>query len=220
MNYTNFLINNIMRAFKFLALITIVIVASAFTMIMSETTYEPYKIGDIVNDFTLMNIDGQKVSLKDYRDEKGVIVVFTCNHCPYSKMYEDRIIALDKTFKSKGFPVLAINPNDPEVSPGDDFESMKKRAQEKGFTFPYLFDENQKVYPKFGATRTPHVFILKNDLGNMKLSYIGAIDNNARAASKVSEHYVEDVVNSLLDGKVPSKTMTKAIGCSIKVAKT
>jgi len=180
---------------------------------------EGYNIGDKVENFSLKNIDDTTVSLADYKDAKGVILIFTCNHCPYSKMYEDRIIALDKKYKEKGYPVVAINPNDPNVSYGDDFESMKVRAEQKGFTFPYLFDEKQDVFPKFGATRTPHVFILSKKDSDFVLSYIGAIDDNARDANGVSEMYVADAVDNLLAGKTLEKTKTKAIGCSIKVAK-
>lgn len=204
-----------MKALKSIFVLAIVAVTVAFT----TKAKDAYQIGDKVNNFTLKNIDGKMVSLNDYKDQQGVIVVFTCNHCPYSKMYEDRIIALDKKYKSKGYPVVAINPNDPAVSQGDDFDSMKERAKSKGFTFPYLFDDGQKVFPKFGATRTPHVFILKNEKKNFVLSYIGAIDDNARDASSANELYVENAVDDLLAGKSPRKTETKAIGCSIKVAK-
>lgn len=203
-----------MRILKTVLVLAVFAVATAFTV----NTAKGYEIGDVVEDFSLKNIDGKNVSLKDFKKAKGVILVFTCNHCPYSKMYEERIIALDKKYKDLGYPVVAINPNDPIASPGDDFESMKKRAKEKGFTFPYLFDKGQTVYPKFGATRTPHVFILnKTKKKDMVVSYIGAIDNNARNASAVSEEYVADAIDTLLAGKKLTTTKTKAIGCSIKV---
>ncbi|MFD0994237.1 thioredoxin family protein [Tenacibaculum geojense] len=206
-----------MKTFKSVLVVAVVLLTVAFTV---KTAESGYQVGDKVDGFKLKNIDNSMVSLSDYNDAKGVIVVFTCNHCPYSKMYEDRIIALDKKYKEKGFPVVAINPNDPAVSAGDDFESMKERAKSKGFTFPYLFDDGQKVYPKFGATRTPHVFVLnKEKADNFLVSYIGAIDNNARDAASADEFYVEDAVNNLLAGKKPATTSTKAIGCSIKVAK-
>ena len=183
----------------------------------SPTTENGYKIGDIATDFSLKNIDDKMVSLADYKDAKGFIVIFTCNHCPYSVAYEDRIIALDKEYKTKGYPVIAINPNNPESYPSDDFASMKIRAKEKGFTFPYLLDDGQKIFPQYGATKTPHVYILeKTDKGNV-VQYIGAIDNNYQDASKADDTYVKKAVNALLEGKdVPVKE-TKAIGCSIKV---
>ncbi|WP_299625684.1 thioredoxin family protein [uncultured Tenacibaculum sp.] len=204
-----------MKTFKSIFAVLVLVATVAFT----TKDKGAYKIGDKVDNFTLKNIDGKMVSLSDYNDVSGVVVIFTCNHCPYSKMYEDRIIALDKTYKEIGFPVVAINPNDPSVSQGDDYESMKVRAKEKGFTFPYLFDDGQKVYPKFGATKTPHTFILKRKKKDFILSYIGAIDNNARDASNASVKYVEEAILSLIDGDMPTKTETKAIGCSIKTKK-
>jgi peroxiredoxin len=175
-----------------------------------------YDIGDKVKDFKLKNIDGKMISMADMEDAKGAIVIFTCNHCPYSVATEDRIIALDKKYKAKGFPVIAINPNDPKIQPEDSFDNMKIRAKEKGFTFPYIFDEKQTVYKEFGATKTPHVFIVSNKGGEFYLEYIGAIDDNARDSEKVSDRYVENAVDALLAGNKPKVKETKAIGCSIK----
>ena len=175
-----------------------------------------YQVGDLASGFTLKNVDGKMVSLSDYKNEKGVILIFTCNHCPYAVAYQDRIIALDKEFKAKGYPVIAINPNDATQYPEDSYENMVMRAKEKGFTFPYLYDEKQEVYPVYGATRTPHVFVLKNTDKGFVVSYIGAIDNNYQDATAVTEKYVERAVNNLLAGKTPDHSFTKAIGCSIK----
>ncbi|KAF2519109.1 thioredoxin family protein [Flavobacterium salilacus subsp. salilacus] len=182
----------------------------------AEETRTGYKIGDVATDFSLKNTDGKNVALRDMADAKGYIVIFTCNHCPYAKAYEDRIIALDKKYKAKGYPVVAINPNNPEKMKDDSFEKMQERAKEKGFTFPYLLDDGQKIYPQYGATKTPHVYILqKTDNGNV-VKYIGAIDDNYEDESAVEAKYVEDAVDALLAGKdVPVKE-TKAIGCSIK----
>jgi peroxiredoxin len=198
---------------KTLLVLAVFAVATAFTVGADKGGY---KVGDAATDFKLENVDGKMVSLSDYKDAKGFIVVFTCNHCPYSVAYEDRIIALDKKYKSKGYPVIAINPNDPAAQPEDSQELMKVRAKEKGFTFPYLFDKGQKIYPQYGATRTPHVYILEKEGGKNIVQYIGAIDNNSRDASAVTEKYAEDAVDALLAGKKPSKTNTRAIGCSIK----
>ncbi len=176
-----------------------------------------YKIGDIATDFSLKNVNDQSVSLADYTDAKGFIITFTCNHCPYAVAYQDRIIALDKKYKDLGYPVIAINPNDPVKQPEDSFELMKVRAKEKGFTFPYLVDEGQEIYPQYGATKTPHVFILqKTDNGNI-VQYIGAIDDNYDDASAVTEKYVENAVDALLAGNEVAVKETKAIGCTIKV---
>ncbi|HTF18535.1 MAG TPA: thioredoxin family protein [Chryseolinea sp.] len=176
----------------------------------------PYNLGDTVNDFKLKNVNGKMVSLSDYKSSKGLIVIFDCNTCPYSQAYNDRIILLNKTYASKGFPVVAINANSPEISPGDSFEEMVAQAKDKGYDFPYLVDETQSVAKSFGATNTPHVFVLRNDNANFKVAYIGTIDNNSRNASAATKKYVEDAVNELLASKGVSNSKTKAIGCGIK----
>lgn len=175
-----------------------------------------YKPGDQARDFRLKNIDGNMLSLADIKDAKGFIVVFTCNHCPYSKMYEDRIIALDKTYKPKGYPVVAINPNDPKQQPEDSFDNMIKRAKEKGFTFPYLYDETQEIARTYGATNTPHVFLLQKKDNGLIVEYIGAIDDNPRDAKKAQQKYVEAAIEALLKGKAVEVKQAKAIGCTIK----
>jgi len=182
----------------------------------SSTSAFGYDIGDIATDFLLKNIDGRMVSLADFDDAKGFIITFTCNHCPYSIAYEDRLVALDKKYKSKGYPVIAINPNNPVSYPADSYPNMKIRAQEKGFTFPYLMDEGQKIYPQYGATKTPHMYVLQKTKKGLVVEYIGAVDDNIRNAAAVQNKYVENAVNALLQGKKPTITKTKAIGCSIK----
>ena len=182
----------------------------------SPTKVDGYKIGDVATDFSLPNIDGDIVSLGDFKDVKGFIVIFTCNTCPYSVAYEDRIIALDKKYKSRGYPVIAINPNDPAAIEGDELADMKVRAVEKGFTFPYLQDVGQQVYPQYGATKTPHVFVLQKEDEKNIVRYIGAIDDSSRNPKNVTKRFVEQSVNDLLAGKTLSITRTKAIGCSIK----
>ena len=193
----------------------------ALSLLILSTATSPlkvdgYKIGDVATDFSLPNVDGDMVSLGDFEDAKGFIVIFTCNTCPYSVAYEDRIIALDKKYKSRGYPVIAINPNDPAAIEGDELADMKVRAVEKGFTFPYLQDVGQKVYPKYGATKTPHVFILQKEDKKNIVRYIGAIDDNSRNPKNVTKRFVEQSVNDLLAGKTLTVTRTKAIGCSIK----
>ncbi|HLN94854.1 MAG TPA: thioredoxin family protein [Flavobacterium sp.] len=175
-----------------------------------------YGVGDVATDFKLKNIDGKKVALADFKEAKGFIVVFTCNHCPYAVAYEDRIIALDKMFRAKGYPVIAINPNNPAKQKEDSFELMQVRAKEKGFTFPYLFDEGQTIYPQYGATKTPHVYVLEKTAKGNIVRYIGAIDDNYEDASAVKVRYVENAVNALLSGRDIEVKQTKAIGCSIK----
>src|SRR3990172_2045196 len=121
---------------------------------------EGLKVGDKAGDFKLKNVDGKLVSLADFKSAKGFVVVFTCNECPYAKAYQDRLISLDKEYKAKGFPVIAINPNDPSIEPADSYDAMVTRSKEKGYTFPYLYDEKNQVFRQYGATRTPHIFVL------------------------------------------------------------
>lgn len=197
-----------MKKFGILTLLTVIL--------MSFTNTSGYQPGDKATDFKLKSVDGKMYSMSDYKDAKGFIVVFTCNHCPFAVKYEDRVIELAKKYKSKGYVLLAINPNDPSVVPDDSFEKMKERAKEKGFTFPYLFDEGQKIFPQYGATKTPHVFLLDK---NLIVKYIGAIDDNVEDASAVKEHYLENAIAALEKGQEPAVNSTKAIGCSIKVKK-
>ena len=180
---------------------------------------EGYQVGDFARDFNLKNVDGNMVSLANYNDAKGFIVIFTCNSCPYAKMYEDRINDLDQKFKGQGYPVIAIQPNDAIASPDDSFENMQQRAKEKNFTFPYLIDETQEITKIYGATRTPHVYLLNKERGKMKVTYIGAIDDNYRDASAVKVKYVEDAIAELDANRSVSNNYTKAIGCTIKWAK-
>jgi peroxiredoxin len=175
-----------------------------------------YDVGDKVADFKLKNVDGKMISLSDYKNAKGVIVIFDCNTCPYSKAYNERIMALNKKYASQGFPVVAIQPNDPAISPGDSFDEMKKLAEKKGYDFPYLFDETQVVSKTFGATNTPHVFLLAKEGADFKVAYIGAIDDNAKDASAVSKRYVEDAIQAITSGQAVTTQKTKAIGCTIK----
>ena len=175
-----------------------------------------YEVGDKATDFTLKNVDEKMVSLADYDDAKGFIVIFTCNHCPYSVKYEDRILALDAKFKDQGYPVIAINSNDPVRQPEDSFPLMQERAREKEFTFPYLFDATQEYAHAYGAARTPHVYVLQKEGKDLIVKYIGAIDNNAKSEQLADEKYVENAINSLLAGDDPEVDYTKAVGCTIK----
>ncbi|AYA35998.1 thioredoxin family protein [Hymenobacter oligotrophus] len=177
---------------------------------------EGYKVGDKAMDFKLKNVDGKTVSLSSNAGAKGYIVVFTCNTCPYAQAYESRIMALHQKYASQGYPVVAINPNDPQIAPGDSFEKMQERATEKKYAFPYLFDETQSVARTFGATRTPHVYVLQRSGQDFKVAYIGAIDNNTEDGTAATERYVESAMTQLMAGKPVQTTSTKAIGCTIK----
>lgn len=194
------------------AMFSSILLLAAFNLFSGEG----YKVGDPAADFKLKNVDGKFVSLSDFPDAKGFIVVFTCNNCPYSKAYQDRIIALDKEYKPKGYPVIAINPNDPSIEPADSYEAMVTRSKEKGYTFPYLFDPKHEVFKTYGATNTPHAFVLQKEKGKQVVKYIGAIDDNYQDATAVKKPYLENAINALLSGKNPEPSFTKAIGCGVK----
>lgn len=186
-------------------------------LFLSVTAFaQGYEIGDKVEDFRLLNVDGRYVSMSDYVDAEGFILIFSCNHCPYVVAYEDRMIELHNEFAPKGFPVIAINPNDSIAQPQDSYSLMQVRAMEKNFPFPYVLDADQSVYPKFGATRTPHVFLVKRDGSDLRLAYIGAIDDNYQDAGAVEVRYLANAIHAVKNGKTPDPTVTRAIGCTIK----
>ena len=145
-----------------------------------------------------------------------MVIVFTANQCPFSRAYEERLIALEKKWAPEGFRILAINPNDPGTNEDDSMERMKERANSMGYPFPYLADPTQEVTRVFGAKRTPHVFILSNKGGKFMLVYQGTIDNNPQDASAVTKNYVEETLANLLARKPVETTVTRAIGCAIK----
>lgn len=188
----------------------IALLAIAAMMMAASPLKNGYEVGDTATDFKLKNVDGKTVSLADYKDAKGYIVIFDCNTCPYSKAYNERIQALNETYAPKGFPVIAINAND---GSGDRFEDMVRVAKNKKLKYPYVFDDTQKVAKAYGATNTPHVYVLTKSL---KVAYIGAIDDNARNADAATKHYVADAVEALLANTSVPVTKTKAIGCGIK----
>ncbi len=176
------------------------------------------KVGDTAPDFSLMNVDKKMYSFKDVKDAngntpKGYIVTFTCNTCPVAQAYEDRIIELHKKMSPLGYPVVAIQPNDPAVQPGDSFEAMQKRAKSMNYPFVYLFDDGQKIYPQYGASRTPEVYLVDN---NLKVRYHGAIDDNSQDPDAVKVNYVVNAVIAIEKGEEPNPADVRAVGCSIK----
>lgn len=194
-----------------------VVIVALFVNAVDSKQQAGKEVGDIAINFELPNVDGNKVSLKSNQTAKGYILVFTCNTCPYAKMYEERIVDLDKKYRAKGYSVIAINPNDVSQQPGDTMDEMVKRHKEKGYTFPYLRDDSQAIAVAYGASKTPHVYVLnREDSGDFRIEYIGAIDDSPREAADVRERYVEDAVDALLVGEKPKITGKRAIGCTIK----
>ncbi len=199
---------------KKLLLISISLALFSFVYQHELGTGNGVGIGEKAPDFKLKNVDGKEYSFENIVDSEGkkpegYIVVFTCNTCPVAQANEQRIIDLHKKYGSKGYPVVAIQPNDPKIKAGDSFEEMKK----KNYPFLYLFDEEQTVYPQYGATKTPEVFIVDKEL---KVRYHGAIDDNSRDADGVDEKFVEKAISALMKGEAPNPAKTKAIGCGIK----
>tara|TARA_R110001592_G_scaffold110291_2_gene306489 strand:- start:1627 stop:2232 length:606 start_codon:yes stop_codon:yes gene_type:complete len=180
-------------------------------------TPQGVKIGDTAPDFNLKNIDGKMVSLNSNKSAKGYVIIFTCNSCPYSEMYEDRIIALHQKYSALGYPVIAVQPNNPTISTGDSYSKMKERANDKEFPYPYLMDtDSQETTAAYGATNTPQVYVLNKEGNEFRVAYIGAIDNNSRNPEAATKRYVESAVDALLNGQSIETNSTKAIGCTIK----
>lgn len=170
-------------------------------------------LGSPAPDFSLKGVDGQQHSLHDLTGENGVAAIFSCNHCPYVRAYEDRMIELGKAYQAKGVPFVLINANDPVNYPDDNFEAMQQRAQEKGYPFPYLQDETQEVARAYGAERTPEVFLFDRDL---TLQYHGRVDDNYEDPSAVQHEYLKDALEAVLNGETPSVQTTEPVGCTIK----
>ena len=171
------------------------------------------KLGDKAADFSLKGTDGKTHALADFKDAKALVVIFSCNHCPYVKAYEDRMIAIQKDYLPKGVRFLVINSNDSVTYPEDSFEAMVKRASDKSFNFPYLIDESQEIAKKYQATHTPHLFVFDK---TRKLAYTGNIDDNWENPSAVKSHYLRDALDDIVAGKPPRVSETHAIGCTIK----
>jgi peroxiredoxin len=167
-------------------------------------------------DAKLKNVDGKSLAIADVKGKKGTLVVFTCNHCPWAKAWESRIVDLGNKFSAKGVGVIAINANDPEAYPEDDYAGTQERAKLRGMKYPYVVDETSGVARAFGASRTPEAFVF--DAGG-KLVYHGAIDDNSREPDKVSARYLNDALVAVSSGKPVAVAETKAMGCSIKYRK-
>lgn len=175
-----------------------------------------YDVGNQTTDFSLKNVDGEYISMSANPDNKGYILVFTCNTCPWARGYEQRIIDLHNKYAPRGYPVIAIQPNDPAISRGDSFEEMKKRANKYNYPFPYVLDKGQDITFAYGATKTPDIFLVQRKGKDYILRYKGTIDDSPRDATLSTVKYVENAVDQLLAGEAIQTTKTKGMGCSIK----
>ncbi|HMH20498.1 MAG TPA: thioredoxin family protein [Puia sp.] len=191
----------------------VILVALSMATNAQTATVTP---GNKAPEFELKNVDGKLVSFNSLGAVKGYIIVFTCNTCPVAKAYEQRVIGLNKIYAPLGFPVIAINPNDPSVSPGDSFDKMVTRAKTSGYGFPYLYDEGQKVTNAYGARNTPQIFLVRHTKEGNMVAYTGAIDNDPEDIGSNKVNYLEQAISAVMDGKEPAVATTKAIGCSIR----
>jgi len=164
-------------------------------------------------DVKMRNVDGREVSIADIAGIKGTLVIFTCNHCPWAKAWETRIVALGNTYRGKGIGVIAVNANDPSEHAEDGFDEMVQRAKQRDFQFPYVVDKGSTVARAFAAQRTPEVFLFD---ASGKLVYHGTIDDNAEDAGAVKQHFLGDALEAVANGQPVALQETKALGCTIK----
>lgn len=175
----------------------------------------PLAIGATIpmTDVAMKNVDGTEINLKSIMQPAGTLVIFTCNHCPFAKRWEKRIVELGNTYATQGIGVVAINANDPKAYPDDSFEAMQVRAKEKEMEFPYVVDATSNVARAFGATKTPEAFLFDK---NGKLVYHGAIDDNGEEPAKVENAYLKLALEAVVAGQKVAISETKSIGCGIK----
>lgn len=171
------------------------------------------QIGHEAPDFYLRGVDGRNYSLDSFRDVPILIVVFSCNHCPYVIGSEDRMIAFEDEFADYGVAMVAINSNSTAIYADDSYEAMIMRAREKQFPFPYLHDESQEIALAYGALRTPHFFVFD---AKRRLRYTGRMDDNPKDASQATTHELRDAVEAMLEGDTPAVPITNPLGCNVK----
>ena len=190
-----------------------ILTAAFISLYFTPPSGTGYQVGDVVADFSGKDVTGKMISTKDFPKAKGYVIVFTCNTCPYAKLYEDRIISLAKKLDDASWPLIAINSNDRNMSPGDSYDKMQERSRSKAFPFPYVHDESQSIVQAFGASKTPHFYILD---AAKKVKYIGAMDDNAEEEAGVKINYVQEAIKAIEKNQDPDPSFTRAIGCSIK----
>jgi len=184
---------------------------AVFMAVLSVPAVAKVELGDKGPDFMLFGVDYKYHYLDKYQDAKAVVLVFTCNHCPVAKAYQDALIALGKKYQAKGIQFIAINTNPADMVAADGFPQMIERAKEKGFPYPYVYDETQQVSRAYGATHTPHIFVLGPE---RTVVYMGAVDNRHKAP-----HYLADALDAILAGEEIERPVTRQFGCTIKYRK-
>jgi peroxiredoxin len=173
------------------------------------------QLGEMAPDFSLPSVDGKTYALASLGEKPAVIIVFSCNHCPYVQAYEDRLVAIQRDYAGRGVQLVAINSNDDRNYPEDSFEQMVQRAKRKAYNFPYLRDASQSVARSYGATHTPQLFVFDRQ---RRLRYTGKIDDNWQQPAAVTRHYLREALDAILKDSEPANPTTHAIGCTIKWA--
>ncbi len=201
-----------MKYFKIALLPVIALLWFAFPVKQEIKELEVGTVGPMF-DYQMDEISGDKITLSDVKGENGTLLIFSCSTCPYVRAWEDRYLTISKLAKELNIGMVAVNPNEATRAQGSSLTDMKKRAEEVGYTFPYALDKDHKLADAYGATRTPHVYLLNND--NI-LVFVGAIDDNSRSAADVENTYLADAMNELASGKAITKSTSRAIGCTIK----
>jgi peroxiredoxin len=194
--------------------------AVSFFLITSFSNFPTKKTAEkTVIDFSLKNTDGKFISLKDYPNAKGFMIVFTCNHCPFAKLYPERLNVLNEKYVALGVPLIAISSTDTIQYETDGYIYMVEKAQKEHFNFPYLYDGNQKVAKHFDADKTPHAYLIWKENNKWLVKYNGAIDDNGAEPEKVENAYLSVAVEALLNGNRPQISETKSIGYQIHFRK-
>ncbi|MBC7451714.1 MAG: thioredoxin family protein [Cytophagales bacterium] len=177
----------------------------------------PYQLGDPIRNFSLLNVANQEsISLESYNDKKVVVLIFTSNNCPYSKLYEKRITELSKQYTASGVVFLLVNSAMTTNDKNENIDAMRTKIQASNYLFPYLADTLQTLSAEFGISRLPDAFILKKMEGSFRLVYKGAIDDNPQSAEEASSHYLSDAINAMVNNKTIKITETRPVGCLIK----
>jgi peroxiredoxin len=169
--------------------------------------------GDKLIGFELPGVDGQTHNASAYADRNALVIIFSCNHCPYARAWEDRIVQIQTDYADKGVQLIVISANDAAKYPDDSFPKMQEHAQEKGFNFPYLYDESQEVARAYGAERTPEIFVFDQ---NRVLRYQGTIDDNYDDPNAVTAPYLRNALDAILSNQTPGVEQTAPVGCTIK----
>lgn len=197
-----------MKKLSIVFFVLIAIVFSSYSIFEKEKTISNFKLKSAT--------DNQWISLSDYKEAKGFVVVFTCNKCPMAKFYSKRLNQMDLKYKKMGVPILAINSMDTLAYAEESFKLMQKKAKKDQFTFPYLQDKKQSIAKEFKATHTPQAFVIwKNETGNFVIKYQGAIDDNAGEPDKIKNHFLTDALDELLQDKEVSNPKSESFGCRI-----